>query len=549
MLVDSDAVAAWIRRLVTQLAEAPFIELTAVVVATQAMASARSGRRVGRFEGLLFRAYAQADRRLFGVALDAFHRVALDDADVRVIRLDGGEGPAVERLRDIADGVDVLLDLGTRLGRSVATLPRFGVWSYVVEGDDAGVAAGLVRKLIDGEHVYRHAVVMSRDGLATRVLAASCAAVDPLSLHRTRNEAYWEAPAMVLRVLRSLGSPKAWDEEVSPASPVHGTTDAVHMPTTLEVVRLGLNIGRRAVLRKARAAVFQEQWFVAYRRRQPDALPLERMDDFTLVLAPTDRFYADPFVASAPDGRRFVFFEDYRYADGKAVISCVELFVDGTVSTPRVVLDRPYHLSYPFVFFTEGEAYLVPETAQARRVEAYRAVDFPDSWEPSLVLVDGEALFDPTFVEHGGRLWLFATPATSQGKPADELVLFWADSLRGRWHEHRRNPVVADVRFARPAGRPVTYEGRLIRPAQDGSVRYGYGLCLREVVDLSPDSYREVEMRRITPDWLEGNVCTHHYDTDGSVEVVDGRLRTPRWQRRRGIVLQVAAGARRPSSA
>ena len=49
-------------------------------------------------------------------------------------------------------------------------------------------------------------------------------------------------------------------------------------------------------------------------------------------------------------GVAYVFCEEYPYATGKGVISVFALDDEGNPGSPRVVLERPHHLSYPFVF-------------------------------------------------------------------------------------------------------------------------------------------------------------------------------------------------------
>ena len=50
------------------------------------------------------------------------------------------------------------------------------------------------------------------------------------------------------------------------------------------------------------------------------------------MLAPKDRFYADPFLIEK-DGKTFIFLEDLRYSEGRAFVSCCELGADGTAWT------------------------------------------------------------------------------------------------------------------------------------------------------------------------------------------------------------------------
>ena len=148
-------------------------------------------------------------------------------------------------------------------------------------------------------------------------------------------------------------------------------------------------------------------------------------------------------------------------------------------------------------------------------------MEFPGRWELDRVLWDGVFAVDTTPLEHDGRTWIFTSIRTPRGGATETLSLFSADSLTSPWLEHPANPVIADARSARPAGRVHARDGRLLRPAQDGSVRYGYALVLNEIRALTPETYREEEMRRVEPSWLPGAIGTHHYDTDGEVEVVD----------------------------
>src|SRR5205823_5942327 len=110
----------------------------------------------------------------------------------------------------------------------------------------------------------------------------------------------------------------------------------------------------------------------------------------------------------------------------------------------------------------------------------------------------------------------------------DELSLFMADALDGPWRAHPANPIVSDVRSARPAGRIFVRGGSLIRPAQDSAGGYGRAVILNRVDTLTEWAYQETPIARIGTDWLRGNRGTHTYNFDSRYEVVDGR----RWRLR-----------------
>jgi hypothetical protein len=187
------------------------------------------------------------------------------------------------------------------------------------------------------------------------------------------------------------------------------------------------------------------------------------------------------------------------------------------------VLERGYHLSYPFLFQWESDIFMMPETHQNRTVEVYRAIEFPHTWELHATLISNVAAFDPTLLRYGGRYWLFVSMAGRGSSLAnDELFLFGSDSPFGPWLPHPQNPIVSDVRKARPAGRIIEQDGQLIRPSQDCSVRYGHKIKLNRIDVLTEDEYRESEVGEIAPSWVPGIVATHTLSLDESLQVLDG---------------------------
>jgi hypothetical protein len=107
---------------------------------------------------------------------------------------------------------------------------------------------------------------------------------------------------------------------------------------------------------------------------------------------------------------------------------------------------------------------------------------------------------DPTMLRYEGTYWLFAAVAVPGGSDWDELHVFFADELDGPWQPHPLNPVVADVRCARPAGRLFWDSGALIRPAQDCSVGYGRAIALQRVDVLTKTDTAKRLSRGSAPD-------------------------------------------------
>jgi hypothetical protein len=144
--------------------------------------------------------------------------------------------------------------------------------------------------------------------------------------------------------------------------------------------------------------------------------------------------------------------------------------------------------------------------------------------------MEGIAAYDATLVEHKGRWWMFAAVRARDGASTwDELCIFHAaDPVSRNWQPHAGNPVISDVRRARPAG-PMFLEGdRLYRPSQDCSGRYGRALNLNHVLELDELRYKEVQVGRIEPDWRRSIVAVHSYSRSGAMTFIDAIHREPR---------------------
>jgi len=264
----------------------------------------------------------------------------------------------------------------------------------------------------------------------------------------------------------------------------------------------------------------------------PDVIDLLGQPDAGWHDLPDDgfHFYADPFPFEY-DGRTFLFVEDFDHRLAKGVISVVEYDDSGPIGSPRPVLEHDVHLSYPFVLEHDGEVWMIPETCAAGTVELYRATRFPDSWERESVLLEGLEASDATPFVHDGRWWLAAT-VRQGGSFSDGLHLWSAPDLRGPWRPHPANPVLVDIASARPAGRVVLRDGRLLRPTQDGRAGYGAALTLTEITRLDEATFEQRVVAHLGPGESWPGRRLHTLNRAGNLEVIDGSGMSPRLRRR-----------------
>jgi hypothetical protein len=253
--------------------------------------------------------------------------------------------------------------------------------------------------------------------------------------------------------------------------------------------------------------------------------PAEPSQQPTLLLPPPGTIWADPFPMRR-DGRTFVFYEEMHLGQPVGFISLLELTDELGVHELGPVLKAPYHLSYPQVFEWQGSLFMLPETEQNRTVELHRCVAWPNHWTLEAVLLADVSAVDATVVEVGGDWWMFTTMNPQRDVDWNtSLYLFRAPSPLGPWTPHRGNPVKADVRSSRSAGRLFWDAGRLFRPSQDCAERYGHAIVFNEVLELNGSVFHERERRRIAPGWQRNVVGMHTINQADNVYFFDCRLR------------------------
>jgi hypothetical protein len=269
-----------------------------------------------------------------------------------------------------------------------------------------------------------------------------------------------------------------------------------------------------------------KQWILLVKKGVKNEPPT--WNDFTPLIPPSDRIWADPFVWMHQENY-YIFCEEKLYSADRGHITCLSLDREMNPVDNRIVLERPYHLSYPFIFEHQGQIYMIPETEQNHAIELYQCTDFPDHWVFVKTLVSGIRAVDSTLLEANGKWWLFAN--IREGKRTwDTLYLFYADHfLSDRWIPHPRNPIVKDIRSARPAGRIFLHNGQWIRPSQDCSVRYGYAVNFNRISVLTDSEYAEKREWYFAPLARRTILGTHTWNVAGGLTTIDALVRTPRY--------------------
>jgi hypothetical protein len=539
LLIDSFVQRKWIHKVIEEIQSSGIAEIV-VVIKNESPEPEQQSRLKSYWRNrdyLLYELYGKLDDRRVKVQPDAFEptdiKPLISDCPLVAVtptRKAYSDWFPEEALKEIRDfDLDVALCFGFRILKGdVLKIARHGIWSFH-HGDNLvnrGGPAGFW-EVMEGIPVTGSVLqVLTEDLDNGRVIYRSWSPTsDKFSVKANRNNLYWKTSAFLVRKLKDLADgipicPKE-DQLYRPYS-----NRLFRMPTNGEMFPRLFRLGTKYAREKVQEALKWDQWALAYRFRSGPSDANNTFYRFKNLIPPKDKFWADPCAVKAGESY-YVFIEEYLYQTGKGHISVLELDRKGIVNGPTKILERDYHLSYPFVFEWNGNYYMVPESAANKTIELYRCTSFPFEWELEKVLMTDIRAKDATFAEVNGMWWMFVSVA--ENSIPDELYLFSASTPMGPWFPHPRNPVKSDVRGSRPAGGLFNWNGELYRPAQDSSGRYGYAVSINRVIQLDHDEYREEEVSKILPNWDKALLGTHTISMASDLTVIDCLVKRSRW--------------------
>jgi hypothetical protein len=166
---------------------------------------------------------------------------------------------------------------------------------------------------------------------------------------------------------------------------------------------------------------------------------------------------------------------------------------------------------------------MIPVSGASRKISLYKARNFPYEWELDMHLMEDLKSADTTLLKNEGKWWMCVNKDEEQNTLLyNELFLFSADDFRSDdWKPHPQNPIVSNVASSRPAGKIIEKNGKLIRPSQKSSLRYGHGTYFNEIEVLNEKEYREKEVGSIIPKWDKKIGGTHTYNECGDLTIID----------------------------
>lgn len=198
---------------------------------------------------------------------------------------------------------------------------------------------------------------------------------------------------------------------------------------------------------------------------------------------PVPGIMADPFIVEK-EGVYYMFYEEKsgKRNSNHGNISVLES-TDG-VSWKHLgyALDAPFHLSWPNVFESEGEYYMIPERGATHEMAIYKATDFPMKWQKDAVIHKTTFYADPIIYNVNDIWYLFV-------QEENGLSLYYNDVfLEDDWILHPSSPIMTG-NGTRPAGQIYTIENEMYMFLQISADSYGNGVYAYVIDTISMNDF------------------------------------------------------------
>ena len=535
ILIDKYKVPSWEYDVVREIHDSEHSHIALVILTGDNMTDEKKNIK----GNLVFRIHNKIDHFVFLGKHNYAIRRDIEELvkDVPMIRI-GSSKPDGTKNRDMAvigeEGI-YNLDLIVKLGHGLVdddllNIPKYGLLSYSMNDSSAeGSDTTGYYEVIDKCPVTVSELVMtSKGGQRRSVIARVTESTCPYSISLNRNKLFRRASLFVPRVINGIGmyGPdylNRLEQKCGSAS-----ADIIVKRPVPSFLRSLLNLFKgtliffRQLLKKL---IYTDpfKWILIYKTGTSNDFKANSYKEFAELKPSKDRFWADPFVIRRGE-KFYLFVEEYIYKRNKGHISVLELDSTGQLLKTQNIIEKAYHMSYPFIFESDNIFYMIPETGGNRSIDLYKCTEFPGKWEFLKNIMKNVNAVDSTLYYHQGKWWLFTVidKINSELAVSPELYLFYSDDfLSDNWISHPMNPVVTDVRTSRPAGKLFLNEGKLYRPSQDCSGRYGNSFDINYIHTFSESEYVEENVKKVKPEWGENLMGTHTFNFDGGLTIID----------------------------
>lgn len=225
------------------------------------------------------------------------------------------------------------------------------------------------------------------------------------------------------------------------------------------------------------------------------------------IVKPDNYWLADPFLFEK-NGETYIFYEAYDLVENKGKIGYSLYRDEETPIEVNIIIDQPYHMSFPYIFKIKDDIYIMPETSADYRLLIYKSKAFPYKWELSKVIMNDGYVCDSIILQTGEQNFLVANEMfhnTPSGEQKSCYIKTLIAPLKADLTIVGDSRLVLEGDFGiRNAGDIITIGNEKYRIGQDCTDNiYGKGLVLFKIESINP--YKESMVWNLKA----SDVCTH----------------------------------------
>lgn len=534
LMLDTNVLTAWKYSIIETISKSDFAAISVVIKNIQVQPYEISN---DHSFSLVYRFHKKLDRLIFGTGNNYSKKKDIQPLikDVPEVKIKVIEKNNCQEL--LSSDIDTIrkynLDIILKFGFGVLTgqilkVPKYGIWSYSMDNYDTTDITGYYEVVKNIPVTGSELVILSDHDNENILISNAWESTCSYSIHLTRDKLFQRASLFIIRLIQGInkhGKNYLTFLEKKYEKNILNESTGLPIPSFIPSVRYFAG-AIMTLLRKIYKKVFYSDpfsWILLYKKNDVNDFLDYSYSSYKKLSPSKDKFWADPFVISKDD-RYYIFVEEFIYKKNKGHISLLELDNKGEFLNVRKLIEKPYHISYPFILELGSELYMIPETAGNRTIELYKCINFPGEWVFVKNIMENIKAVDTTVFYYNNRWWLFTVidEIDSSLDDSPELFLFFTDNiLTDSWISHPLNPIISDIRTARPAGKVFIHEKKIYRPSQDCAGRYGKAFNINQILKLTDTDYEEVLVKKVEPDWDNKLKGTHTFNFDNGFNVID----------------------------
>lgn len=519
VILDSKEIPLWINLLLEKIEKDEFLEIKLCVYHAESDRYKQSKPFFYRFhekiEGIIFRNFTNLNKttRINNIA---------DNQNTLTFETDLAEiSTEIQSYK-----LDVILNLSSyKVHNKWNNLSVYGIWTYLVENQNPIIGNRSVYQKVVFRNQVLKASLHCMGGVwgSSSVIHTSWLATNYNSVFLSKNPTLILGVDVIYRLLKGIyGYGSSYMNYFSSRFREESVSKEEEFEYVLSNKQALINLTKIVVryLYHKLTTQAKSKWYLMFKL---NATPIpNKINGYKYLHPPKDKFWADPFVLSK-NNKNYVYIEELPFKTNKGYISLLEVDNAGVLLKTEKIIEKPYHMSYPFVFEYKNEFYMIPETSQNRTIELYKCDEFPDKWSFFMVLMENVSAKDTTLYFCNNKWWLFtAINISPEFSDHIELYLYYSNELFTKeWISHQNNPIDTDIRNSRPAGRIFNFENKIYRPSQDCSERYGKAININQIITLNETSYKEIPVSKLEALWSPKLKGTHTYNYDKNFTVID----------------------------